>query len=650
MGTAPDRRLPGRISKAGWVAAAAVVLVAVVLALVLLHSSSSAESSLLTGSGYPNVDTSNTRFLGGPVDSATVSKLQVAWKLPLTTKSEYGSYSSAPIVSNGVIFSQDLDSNVEAIDVKTGKVIWTKIYESPDQGPNGLVVQGGRVYGETTNSAFALDEKTGKQLWSVTLVRNEHEGIDMAPGFHDGIVYVSTVPGSTTQFYKGEGVGILWALEGKTGRKLWHFDTVPEDLWSPENVSINSGGGVWYAPAFDEHGFMYIGIGNPGPFPGTNQFPWGSSRPGPDLYTDSIVKLNAATGKLMWYYQLTPHDIFDHDLEDSPILAKDNGTPIVIDGGKGGILVAVNAETGKLVWKTPVGVHNGNDNTNLEAEKGDYSKLKLPLTVEPGDLGGIESQLATDGTTVYAAVNNLAVKFKGQSDAEGEFPAGIAGGTGDLVAVNEATGAIGWDDKLPSSPYGAVTLANNVAFTTTFNGTLYAFETTTGKELWKTTLSAGTNAPVAVFGDTVVTAGSFPLAPGQKALIIAYRLGATGTLPTSTPTTTSTASTTTASAPAASGAIKIEANPTGLLKYTESSIKATEGNETVTFTNNSPLEHDVVIINSANKVLGQTPIFDHGSKSFTVKLAAGTYKYYCSVPGHREAGMEGTLTVTAAHG
>jgi plastocyanin len=269
--------------------------------------------------------------------------------------------------------------------------------------------------------------------------------------------------------------------------------------------------------------------------------------------------------------------------------------------------------------------------------------------VEPGDLGGIESQLASDGTTVYAAVNNLAVKFKSQNDAEGEFPAGIAGGTGDMVAVNEATGAIGWDDKLPSSAYGAATLANNVVFTTTFNGSLYAFETTTGKELWKTTLSAGTNAPVAVFGDTVVTAGSFPLTPSQKAEIIAYRLGATGTLPTSAPATTSTASTTT-SAPAASGAIKIEANPTGLLKYTESSIKATEGNETVTFTNNSPLEHDVVLINSANKILGQTPIFDHGSKSFTVKLAAGTYTYYCSVPGHREAGMQGTLTVTAAHG
>jgi plastocyanin len=208
------------------------------------------------------------------------------------------------------------------------------------------------------------------------------------------------------------------------------------------------------------------------------------------------------------------------------------------------------------------------------------------------------------------------------------------------------------DDKLPSSPYGAATLANNVVFTTTFNGSLYAFESTTGKELWKTQLSAGTNAPVMVVGDTLITAGSFPLAPGQKALIIAYRLGATGTLPTSPPaaTTTSTASAPAKPAPAAASTIKIEANPTGLLKFTESAITASAGEDTVTFTNNSPLEHDVVIINSANKILGQTPVFDKGSKSFKVKLEAGTYTYYCSVPGHREAGMQGTLTVKLASG
>ena len=96
--------------------------------------------------------------------------------------------------------------------------------------------------------------------------------------------------------------------------------------------------------------------------------------------------------------------------------------------------------------------------------------------------------------------------------------------------------------------------------------------------------------------------------------------------------------------------IKIEANPTGLLKYTESSIHAKPGSETISFTNNSPIEHDVVVINSANKILGQTPIFVKGTHTFKVTLPAGTYTYYCSVPGHREAGMEGKLTITESAG
>jgi plastocyanin len=83
--------------------------------------------------------------------------------------------------------------------------------------------------------------------------------------------------------------------------------------------------------------------------------------------------------------------------------------------------------------------------------------------------------------------------------------------------------------------------------------------------------------------------------------------------------------------------VAIAANPSGLLKYTKI---------TIVFTNNSPLGHDVVLINSKNKVLGKTPVFDKGSKSFSVTLTAGKYTYYCSVPGHRQAGMQGTLTVT----
>ncbi|HEV3320462.1 MAG TPA: PQQ-binding-like beta-propeller repeat protein [Solirubrobacteraceae bacterium] len=518
-------RVP-KIPKAGWLAGGAVVVVVVaVIAVVSLGSSSSSSaSSLLSGSGYPNGDTSNTRYTQGPINSGTVSKLETAWTLPLTAKSQYGSYSSSPIVSGGGMFSQDLASNVQAIDVKTGKVIWTKNYESPDQGPNGLVVAGGRVYGATATAAFALDEKTGAQVWSVTLVRNEHEGIDMAPGYHDGIVYVSTVPGNNAKFYGGEGVGILWALEASTGKKLWHFDTAPENLWSPENASVNSGGGLWYSPAFDEQGNMYVGTGNPAPFPGTDQLPWGSSRPGPNLYTDSIVKLNASTGKVVWYYQLTPHDLYDHDLQDPPILANVGGRQVVIAAGKAGFVLALDAQTGKLLWKRSVGVHNGHDNDGTYAMKQEYSKLSMPETVYPGLLGGVIAPMSTNGSTVFVPVVNHPVTIATQSETQENGPI-----TGELVALDAATGTVRWSHKFPSAAFGATTAVNDLVFATTFEGTVFAFDASTGSVAWETKLPAGTNTGVAVSGNTLIAPAGIATAAGQTPEIVAYRLpGGTG--------------------------------------------------------------------------------------------------------------------------
>lgn len=513
----PRSSMP-RLPRAAWIAGGAVVGIVIVVVIVLALSSSSS-SAKVTGSGYPNGNASNTRFTTGPIDTGTVSKLESAWTLPLTAKSQYGSYSSAPVISNGIIFSQDLASNVQAIDLHTGKVLWTKAYESPDQGPNGIVVQGGMVFGATATSAFALNEKTGEQVWQVTLTRNEHEGIDMAPGYHDGIVYVSTVPGNNSKFYGGEGIGILWALDGKTGAKLWHFDTAPEDLWSSENKSVNSGGGLWYTPAFDTEGNMYFGTGNPAPFPGTEQLPWGSSRPGPNLYTDSIVKLNARTGKLVWYFQLTPHDLYDHDLQDPPILVNAGGKQEVIGAGKSGFVIALDSKTGKLLWKRSVGVHNGHDEDGVYAMKHEYSKLSLPETVYPGLLGGVIAPMASNGSTVFVPVVNHPVTFSNQTEPQENGPS-----SGELVALSTATGAVEWDHKFSGSAYGAATAVNDLVFATTFEGNVYAFDAHTGNVVWETKLPAGTNTGIAVSDNMLIAPAGLAVANGQSPEIAAYRL------------------------------------------------------------------------------------------------------------------------------
>jgi outer membrane protein assembly factor BamB len=509
---------PKNLRKAAWPGAALLLLLIVALGGCGSSSSAGDESEKLTGSGYPGVDIANTREAKGSIDSSNVGELEEAWSLPLTAESSYGAHSSAPVIVNGVIYSQDLESNVQAIDLESGEVLWTKKYEEADEGPNGVVVADGMVMGATPRAAFGLDQKTGKEVWSTPLVTHAGvEGIDMAPGFHEGLVYVSTVPLTAERAYPGGGVGVLWALDAKTGAKKWHFDTVPRDLWG--DTQVNSGGGLWQPPSFDDKGFMYFGTGNPAPYPGTPQQPWGSSRPGANLYTNSMVKMDAATGKMKWHYQLNPHDIYDWDFQDPPILITAGGRELAIGAGKSGIVVALDAKTGKPVWKRPVGIHNGHDEDNLLALKGETSKIK-PGEVFPGTLGGVIAPMATDGKLIFVPVVNGSASIT----AGGELGGG-GEQSGELVAIDPANGQIRWNQEFASAAYGAPTVVNDVVFATSFEGGVSAFDTAGGGELWVTTLPAGINTSVSVSGDTVIAPAGLAAAEGQIPEIVAYRLG-----------------------------------------------------------------------------------------------------------------------------
>ena len=183
-----------------------------------------------------------------------------------------------------------------------------------------------------------------------------------------------------------------------------------------------------------------------------------------------------------------------------------------------------------------MGGHDGHETDGLLTEHATSASrglLPAEYCLEPSLYGGILTQLASNGSTTFAAVNDLALPATptGYTGSLTSHVQAIENAVGEMAAVNQDTGAVIWDTPLPSSPYGAATVTNDVVFTTTFKGYLYALNSTTGAIMFKTPLSAGSNAPVAVNGDYVIASAGIPLSRTQRNMIIAYKVGATGKLP-----------------------------------------------------------------------------------------------------------------------
>ncbi len=317
----------------------------------------------------------------------------------------------------------------------------------------------------------------------------------MAPQLFDNKVLFSTVPGNIKSFYAGHGDGIVWALDAASGKPEWKFNTLATGakLWG--HPDVNSGGGLWYPPSVDSSGRVFLSIANPGPLYGTPEFPGGTSRPGPNLYTNSIVALNGQTGKLLWFQQIFPHDLRDYDVMIPAIVTNVpvNGvdTEIVLGASKGGVAFALRADNGKRLWKLPVGTHR-NDTGPL---------TRKAVSILPGDLGGVETPMAFAANRLFVPWLDLAARASASGQVGGfNFKAGRGG----LTAVNPRTGKVLWQRKLPSMNFGGAAVANDVVFTSDYAGTIYAFDTATGKTLWTAKAPAGVNSFPAIDGDTLL--------------------------------------------------------------------------------------------------------------------------------------------------
>jgi hypothetical protein len=332
----------------------------------------------------------------------------------------------------------------------------------------------------------------------------------MAPQLYDGKVLISTIPGSSSNFYQGGAFGTVYSLNAKTGKTIWSFQTIKGGAKLFGNPKVNSGGGLWYPPSVDAHGRVFLSVANPAPLYGTPKFPNGSSRPGANLYTDSIVALDGQTGKLLWFRQAIRHDLRDYDLMIPAITAtvpvQGVQTEVELVAGKMGKAYAYRADNGQHLWTRPVGKHQ--HDTGLLPRK--------PIDVFPGIFGGVETPMAFAGNRLFVPWLNFPTHASatGIAGGLGSFKAG----TGGLTAIDAGTGKVLWQNKLPSINVGAATVANDVVFTSTYAGTIYAFDTKTGKTLWTTKAPAGINSFPAVTKDMLIVGAGAPGIPQEPAI------------------------------------------------------------------------------------------------------------------------------------
>ncbi|MDQ6780800.1 MAG: PQQ-binding-like beta-propeller repeat protein [Candidatus Eremiobacteraeota bacterium] len=289
-------------------------------------------------------DYSNSRHVPfHQINAANVKSLRLAWKFSLGT---YGKFEATPIVRDGSMYlSLPPNDTVVALHASDGRVLWTYTPELAAVklccGPvnRGVAVDADHVYLATLDARLiALDRRTGALRWQ-TAVENPGAGYSetMAPLVWRDMVFIGISGGDV-------GIrGSFTAYAAGDGRRLWRWYTVERE---------NGGGSVWMTPALDEaKAILYFGVGNP--FPTIDD----TTRPGEDLYTDSVVALDARTGTLRWYYQEVPHDQWDYDASSPPLLvdtrtADGSRLPAVAQAGKTGWLYLLARDRGTLIRKS----------------------------------------------------------------------------------------------------------------------------------------------------------------------------------------------------------------------------------------------------------------------------------------------------------
>jgi len=479
-------------------------------------------------------DSGNTRYSQSTqINASNVDKLKVQWALQLGTNR---SQESTPILVGDTLFvtSSFGPKNTFAVNAKTGEIKWTYQPDVPkgidqfaccDVNNRGVAHADGKIFlGRLDAHVVALDEKTGKELWKTAIIDYTSGSVITSP---PTIVKNLVITG-----YGGGEYGVrgsIVALDQKTGKEVWRTQTVPQpgepggDTWKGDSGKY--GGAVaWHIGSYDPKlNLVYYGTSNPSP--------WSASVRGNDssevgkfsnLYSASVLALNADTGKITWHYQFTPHDAWDYDgvnelvFADLPVEGKK--TPVIMQANRNGFFYVIDRASGKLIsakkyieatnWATGIDMKTG---TPIEAAgnaKRPGMKRKAS-DICPNLIGGknwMPMSYSEATGLVYIPTMNLCMDMEGiQAEYKrGAFYLGVNFDLGKVGPGGHMGGVKAWDPikqqevwfNKEDLPYtgGMMTTKSNLLFHGDIRGMFKAVDAKTGKTLWKFNTGSGITA------------------------------------------------------------------------------------------------------------------------------------------------------------
>jgi alcohol dehydrogenase (cytochrome c) len=444
------------------------------------------------------------------INSDNVARLSLAWAFQTA---DLGQFETTPLVVDGVLYGTGQNDRAFALDARTGRAIWRYQRNLPDKLQpccgavnRGFAILGNRLFMATLDAhVIALDAKTGNVVWDVAAADYRHAyTFTVAPLAIKNEVIVGVSGGEY-------GVrGFVDAYEATTGKRLWRFNTVPgpgeagHETWDGDSWKTG-GAPAWITGSYDPQlNLIFWPTGNPAP---SN---FGGERKGDNLYSNSMLALDADTGKLRWYFQFTPHDVHDYDATQIPVLIDSdwNGKPrkLLLLANRSGFFYVLDRTNGEFLSAKPFGQVNWTKGIGADGKPiphPDGSGKKEGERICPGALGmtnWYSPSYSPQTNLFYVATSNecdiftsAPQKYRAGHDFLGSVyvPDPVERPRGALKALDPLSGEIKWEFPYFSNPNGgALSTAGGIVFGGDSDGNFIALDAKSGKDLWHVQLGA----------------------------------------------------------------------------------------------------------------------------------------------------------------